>query len=222
VTLSPPSDRASSTRSCSTSRWLSNTREGFGSIVVELADKRGQHLLDRELAIVAGEIGTVAPILSAAEEKHLDAGLSACLVCSDHVRIDDPWDVNVLVALDQRQRADPVPDQRRRLEIKSSRNCLHFGREALLNVIAPAGEERVRLLDQSGVVVAADAADAGRAAPLDLETAGKGGCGRKDAVAARPQQERLLQGYQGAIDRARRGKRGRNRCRPCSVRRGVW
>src|SRR6266702_2062113 len=142
---------------------------GFRSVVVELADERGQHLLNRELAIVAGEIGTVAPILSAAEEKDLDASLSTRLVRGDHVGVDDPGDVDVLVPLDQRQRADPIPDQRRRFEIKSSRNCLHFGREALLNVIASAGEERVRLLDQSSIVVAADAAHAGRAAPLDLE-----------------------------------------------------
>src|SRR5438094_565314 len=40
----------------------------FRPVVVELADKGGQHLLYRELAVVAREIGAVAPVLAAAEE----------------------------------------------------------------------------------------------------------------------------------------------------------
>ena len=42
-------------------------------IVVELREERAQHLLRRERAIGAGEIGAVAPVLSGAEEEHLDA-----------------------------------------------------------------------------------------------------------------------------------------------------
>ena len=49
--------------------------------------------------------------------------------------------------------------------------------------------------------------DARRAASLDLVQQARAGPVGKDAVAARAQQKRLLQGHQGAVDRPRRGKR---------------
>src|SRR6202011_5209657 len=53
-------------------------------VVVELADKRGQHFLDCELAVVAREIRAIAPVLAAAKEENLDAGLPSGLMgCSD-------------------------------------------------------------------------------------------------------------------------------------------
>src|SRR5439155_26919026 len=83
----------------------------LSAVVVELADKGGQHFLDRELAVVAREISSVAPVLAAAKEENLDAGLPACLIRRNDVGIDDPGDVDVLVALHQRQGADPISDQ---------------------------------------------------------------------------------------------------------------
>ena len=66
----------------------------------------------------------------------------------DHVGVDDAGDVDVLMALHQRQGADAVADQRRRLEIERSGCDLHLAGEALLHVAAAAGQKGVRLLDQ--------------------------------------------------------------------------
>ena len=118
---------------------------------------------------MARKIGAVAPVLAAAEKEHLDAGLPARLIGRDDVGVDDPGHVDVLVALHQRQGADAVADQRRRLEIERLGGVFHLAGETLLHVVAAAGQERLRLVEQCGVVLAPDMPDAGRAAPLDLE-----------------------------------------------------
>ena len=114
----------------------------FRPVVVELADKGGQHLLDRELAVMAREIGAVAPIVAAAEEEHLHAGMTAGLMRRDDVGVDDAGDVDVLMSLHQRQRADAVADQRRGLEIERLGGPVHLGRQALLDVAAAPGQEQ--------------------------------------------------------------------------------
>ena len=112
---------------------------GLGTVVVELADERSQHLLNGELAIMAWEIGPIAPILAPPEEEDLHASLSAGLVRGNHVRVDDPWDVDLLMSLDERQGSDPIPDQRRRFEIQNLGCGLHFAGQPLLYVVASAG-----------------------------------------------------------------------------------
>ena len=62
----------------------------LGAIVIELADKRSQHLLDGELAVVARKIRPIAPVLTPAKEENLHAGLPAGLVRGNHVGVDDP------------------------------------------------------------------------------------------------------------------------------------
>src|SRR6185312_6601674 len=99
-------------------------------------DKRSQHLLDRELAVVAWEIGSIAPIVTAAEEENLHAAMAASLVRRDDVRVGKTGNVDVLVALNQRQRADAVADQCRGLEVERPGGLVHLGRKPLLNVAA--------------------------------------------------------------------------------------
>ena len=110
----------------------------FTAIVVKLTDKRGQHLLDGELAVVAREIGAIAPILAPAKEEDLHAGLPAGLMRGNHIGVDDPWYMDLLMSLDQRQGADAITDQRCRLEIERLGRRLHLGRQPLLYVIAAA------------------------------------------------------------------------------------
>ncbi len=130
-----------------------------------------------------------------------------CLIGGDQIGIDDPRHVNVLMALDHGQSADAVADQPRRLEVERRRRRLHLCREPPLHRTAAARQKGVRLLDQPGIVLAADAADAGRAAPLDLMQQARPGAVGEDAVAARAQEKGLLQRDQGAVDRAGRGER---------------
>src|SRR5947207_4715108 len=162
------------------------------SVVVELADKRCQYFLDRKLAVVAREVGAVPPILATAKEEHLNAGLSARLMRGDHVGIDDPRDVDVLMPLDQRQGPDSIANQRRRFKIENFRCSLHFSSQSLLHVIAAAGQKNPCLVDQRRIVLATNATHAGRAAPLDLMQQARACANRENAVAAGPQQERLL------------------------------
>src|SRR5205823_155685 len=114
---------------------------------------------------------------------------------------------DVLVTLHQRQGADAVADQRGGLEIQRLGRRVHFRRETLLDVVAASRQKELRLLDQAEVVLPSDAADAGGAAPLDLEQQAGAGSILEDAVAARTQQKRLLQRDQRAVDRAGRGER---------------
>src|ERR1700681_3125064 len=104
-------------------------KRGFWAVIVKLTNEGGQHLLDRKLPVVAREIGSVAPILAAAEEEDLDASLTASLICGDHVGINNSRDVNVLMPLDQRQGADSIADQGRCLEIQNLCCALHFHRQ---------------------------------------------------------------------------------------------
>ncbi len=121
-------------------------------VVVELADERGQHLVGGKLAVMAREIGAVAPIVAAAEEEHLDAGLAAGLMGRDHIGIDDAGHVDVLVTLHQRQGADAVANQRRRLEVERLGGSIHLRREALLDIAAAPGQKELRLLDQLCII----------------------------------------------------------------------
>src|SRR5205814_8630533 len=49
-------------------------------IVIELRQKRAEHFARFERAVRAREVGAVAPVLTGAEEEHLDARISALLV----------------------------------------------------------------------------------------------------------------------------------------------
>src|SRR5215208_8257140 len=168
----------------------------FRPVIIELADKSGQHLLDRELAVVAWEIGAIAPIMPAAEEEDLHAGMPPGLMRRDDVGVADAGDVNVLMSLYQRERANAVADQRRSLEIERLGGPVHLGCKPLLDVAAATGQERLRLLDQPCVIAAVDPGDAGRAASLDLIQQTGTGAIAEHAVAARAQQEGFLQCYQ--------------------------
>ena len=54
------------------------------------------------LAMIILDSVSVAPILAAAKEENLDASLPACLMRSNHISIDDPGNVDVLMSLHQR------------------------------------------------------------------------------------------------------------------------
>ena len=133
---------------------------------------------------MAWEIGPIAPILAPPEEEDLDASLSAGLMRSNHVRVDDPWDVDLLMSLDERQGSDAIPDQRRRFEIQNLGCGLHFAGQPLLYVVASAGQKNARLVDQRRVVLPADAAHARSAAPFDLMQQAGAGSSSENAVAA--------------------------------------
>jgi hypothetical protein len=73
-----------------------------------------------------------------------------------------------LGALDVGQRAKPVAIDRGKLVILALGGLGHRAAEPLLHSGRAAGEKRLRVLDETGIVAFADAADAGRRATAYL------------------------------------------------------
>src|SRR5262245_49033939 len=140
-------------------RWL---------VVVELREKRAEHLTRLERAVGAWKIGAVPPVLAGAEEEHLDAGISGLLMHGEDVRLFDTARIDALARLDRRERREPVAIDRGALEVERRRRLLHFAGELVLHGAALAGEERLRLAHQLRVVGMRDLAGARRRAALDL------------------------------------------------------
>ena len=138
-------------------------------VVVELRDERLQHLLDREALVGAREIGAVAPIVAAAEEEHLDAGLPRLLMRGEHVGLLHRLRVDALARLDVAERGQPVAEARGALVVLLEARLVHQGMQPELHLVALAGEEGERLVDQRAVILGRDLAGARRRAALDLE-----------------------------------------------------
>src|SRR5262249_22608541 len=68
-------------------------------VVVELREKRAEHLAGAERSVGLGKIRAVAPVLAGAEEEHLDAVEPAVLVRREHVRLLDAARVDALMRL---------------------------------------------------------------------------------------------------------------------------
>src|SRR5207248_9262710 len=110
-------------------------------IVIELRQKRAEHFARFERAVRAREVGAVAPVLTGAEEEHLDARISALLVHGEHVGVLHAARVDALARLDRRERREPVAVNRGTLEIERTRRLFHFGGEFLLHGAALAREK---------------------------------------------------------------------------------
>ena len=132
--------------------------------------------------------------------------MAARLVRGDDVGIAQYVDIDVLAALDLGQGADAVAQEGGALELELFRQVLHAQGELFLHLLAAAGEERARLVDELGIALLVDAADAGAAAALDLVEEAWARAGREHAVAARAQEERALQRDERAVHRAGRGE----------------
>ena len=135
---------------------------------IKLGDERPQHLLGSQIGVVAREIGAVAVIATAPEEKHLDTAVAAGLVNGDNVGLVQTPHIDVLARLYLGQGADTVAIDRRRLIIRGFAGLLHGSRQTFLDVLAASREEVLGLGHQIGIGSRLDAAHAGSAAALDL------------------------------------------------------
>ena len=135
--------------------WLSRISRGGGPLGVELAEERLEQLGRPGVLGMARIVGAIAVVAAAPIEEHLDAGLAAVLRQRDHVGIVDRADVDALARGDVRQRLQPVADRRRLLEVEALGRRLPSRAWSSARIgVAAAGQERPRLLDQGGVVVA--------------------------------------------------------------------
>ena len=96
------------------------------AVVVELRQERVEHLDHFDAFVVLRKIRTVAPILSRAEEEHLDAGLSAFLMRGEKISLVDRVRIDTLIELDMRERANAIAQPRRLFEIERFGRKLHF------------------------------------------------------------------------------------------------
>jgi hypothetical protein len=187
-------------------RVVEQDHRGRRLVVVELGDEGGEHL-GRVLGLgVGGEEGAVAVVAAAADEEHLDAGLAGDLPGGDHVGIGQAGGVDDVGALDAGERADAVADGRRTLEFQGLGGGFHLRGQGLLHAAGFSGEEGFGLVDQGGVVLRADAFDAGGGAALDLVQQAGAGAVLEHRVAAGAQQEHALHGRHGLVDRPGAGE----------------
>src|SRR5260370_19774132 len=90
---------------------------------------------------------------------------------------------------------------RRALEIERQRRCLDFAGEVILDRLAAAGEERVRVAHQDTVLGKVDLIGTRRRATLDLVQKARPGAALEEGIAARAKEKRALQCVDGAVDR---------------------
>src|SRR5690606_32144181 len=131
--------------------------------------RRSSDLLARsKRPIRFGEVGAVAPVLAAADEKHLDAGLATLLCGGEYVCFLHALGVDRLIRRHVRQRPQPVAQLGRALEFEPFGGFLRQFLIVPADALALTSEEARRLIDEPVVVLEADLAGAGRGATLDL------------------------------------------------------
>jgi len=96
-------------------------------VVVKLRQETLQNLRRREALVGAGEIGAIAPVLSGAKEKHLNAGLAAVLEAGKDIGFIDRMRVDALVRLDMGKSGEPVAIDCGGFEVQAFRRLLHRG-----------------------------------------------------------------------------------------------
>ena len=175
-------------------------------VVVELAEEGLQHFCRRNLGAGAGIVIAVAPVLVGADEEDLHAGLPALHVERHDIGLGHAARVDALRALHLGQRADPVAQRRRALELHRLRGRLHLGRELFLHLCRAAREEAFGIGDRGGIAGAVDMADAGPRTPLDLVEQAGPRPAVEHRVRAVAQKERLLKLVQRPVHGARTGE----------------
>ncbi len=124
----------------------------------------------------------------------------------DHIGLVDILRIDILARLNAGQRADAVAIERCLLEGQIGARLLHVSGDLALHLLAVAGQEVARLIDQPVVVFAGDAPDAGGAAALDLKKQTGPRARSEHRVRAGAQQKRALHQRQGFVDGAGRGE----------------
>ncbi len=173
-------------------RMAQQDQRRFRPIVIELADEGGQHVLDRSCRSWLGKYARL-PQLWPPRKKN-----TWTQVCR---RPDAPQSRRHRRCRRRECPDGPAPVTARGCGRGSappprnpaSRPPCPSRRKGAADVPAAAGQKVLRLVDQPRIVRSTDAADARRAAALDLEQQAGPGAVIEDAVAARPQQKGFLQ-----------------------------
>src|SRR5262249_27170927 len=98
-------------------------------VVVELSQKRAEHLAGRERALGYGEIPAIPPFLAGAKKEPLPAAEAAGLVHGEHVGLFDPARIDALMRLPRRERGETVAVDGGALEVERGGGFLHLRRQ---------------------------------------------------------------------------------------------
>ena len=173
-----------------------------GHILVELHQEAGEDLVQFFAADILREKGAMPPILPAADEKGLDADLIRLRRKRDDVGVLDALRGPGLT-LDEGEGAQAIAVDGGQLIVLPLRRRAHGVAELALHGLRLAGEEGLRIVDELVVAGLVDLAHTWRRTAADLVKQAWPRAIVHVAVGAGAQQEHLLQGIQGAIDRSR-------------------
>src|SRR5262249_51553262 len=176
-------------------------------VVVELREKGAQHLAGRKRAIGLGEIGAITPVLSGAEEEHLNAIEAPGLMHGEYVGLLDPARIDALRRLHRRERGEAVAIDAGTLELERGGGLLHLCSQLVFDRLALAREERVRFAHELAVFGEIDLARAGAGAALDLVKQAWPRAALKERIRTGAQQKGALQRRDGAVDGPHRRER---------------
>src|SRR5690606_36929703 len=143
------------------------------------------------------EIGTVAPVLTGAEEEHLYAALAALMHGGKDVGLLDALRIDRLIGSVVRERREAVAVSRSTLELHLLGRFLHEVAIHAAHVLALAAQEADGLVDELAVIIERDLAGARGRTALDLMQQARARAAFVDAIGAGAQQERALQHVDG-------------------------
>jgi hypothetical protein len=179
---------------------------GRDALVIKLTDKGFHNIGQRHVAVMAGKIRPVAPILASTEEEDLDAGMAAFAIGGEQIGFLKAGGIDALAGLDVAHRLDPVAKARCRFEVQRVRRRGHFRHQLVLHGTAFAMQEILCFPHQLSIGGLIEPADTRRTAALDLEQQAGAGARREHRVRTGAQQKCALQCVQGAGHRAGTGE----------------
>ena len=118
-----------------------------GALVIELADKGLQNFAVRQIGGLARKIWLVAPVLSGAEEEHLNANIAALAINGEQIGLDERRGIDALRRLDLAHGAEPIAELCGAFEIEGFGRGFHLLHQLGLKVAAFAVEEAHGLKD---------------------------------------------------------------------------
>ncbi len=180
------------------SRTLTSGERGIsaGRRFAVVGARRQRRRLDRDRVLdVLREVRPVAEVAAAANHRQVDAGAAAVDLDREHVGVDDPAAGVVLDRLlvqHAGQRADPVADLGRLLELERLGALHHLGLQRVHQLLLLALQEALGVGDVLGIVLDRDVVDARARAALDLIEQARPRAVREHRVLAGAQVKHLL------------------------------
>ena len=153
-------------------------------VLVELAEEGGEDFGVGVGLVDAREIGAAAPVLAAAIEEDLDAGLPPLAEQGEDIGLGDAVGADGVLHRNGRQGADAVADAGGLFIVHGLGRGAHLGGQAGDHGAGFSLQKGRGLLDQNAIVLERDQAGAGGRAAFDLVQHAGPGAGLVDAVGA--------------------------------------